>query len=414
MDKYQDWTKEQLLAHIEKLESQTLENESTTTRLDKPTKKQRKQQRPFDMTKYRQRRIALKVAYLGWNYAGFASQGDPVNIPTVEDQIFHALTHCKLIVDREHCDYSRCGRTDRGVSGLGQVIILNVRSKQLATTSDSDLLPVNDELTFADTLNRALPDDIRVLSWAPVPPHLNARFDCQSRTYRYLFRKDQLDLTLMQQAAHDFIGNHDFRNFCKLDPSKNITNYHRHVLKCSLHPYSLSTSLDTMDSRDMVYLELQGTAFLWHQVRCMMSVLFLVGQQLEAPTIVKDLLDTSVYPARPDYPMASDLPLILYDCQFDAITWHDSSCATQRTAAHWDQLSYAQHVRALTCDLFLAGTGSTLEPRAKKVVVLGGGSSTLISAYKPLSTRPLCDSDATKKEKYSAKKRKRVSLEQDK
>ncbi|SAM05549.1 hypothetical protein [Absidia glauca] len=435
MDKYKDWTKEQLLSHIEKLESQTSTNgtatPTTTASGGKPSKKQRKQQRPFDMTKYRQRRIALKVAYLGWNYAGFAAQGDEVNIPTVEDQIFQALGHCRLIVDREHCDYSRCGRTDRGVSGLGQVIILNVRSKQLASdttneNSQDDLLPATEELTYVDTLNRALPDDIRVLSWAPVAPQLNARFDCRSRTYRYLFRKDQLDLTLMQQAAHDFIGNNDFRNFCKLDPSKNITNYHRRVLKCTIYPFSSTiTSLDSVGCRDMVYLELQGTAFLWHQVRCMMSVLFLVGQQLEAPTIVKDLLDTTRYPARPDYPMASDLPLILYDCEFDTITWQNAPPATQRTATHWDQLSYAQHIRALTCDLFLSNTmsgdasamasieQSVLDANNKKKVVLGGGSSSLISSYKPLSGRPQCDSDAMKKEKYSARKRKRDQVGQE-
>ncbi|ORZ17927.1 pseudouridine synthase [Absidia repens] len=433
MDKYKDWTKEQLLSHIEKLETSQHGQESTTSSTTNTNndnkKKSRKQQRPFDMTKYRQRRIALKVAYLGWRYAGFAAQGDEVNIPTVEGQLFSALEHCKLIVDRESCDYSRCGRTDRGVSGLGQVIILNVRSKRLATTitmngDDDDDLPVDEELTYVDTLNHTLPDDIRMLAWAPVAPQLNARFDCQSRTYRYLFRKDQLDLTLMQQAAHQFIGSHDFRNFCKLDPSKNITNYHRHVLRCTIQP-TVSPHLESItDDKEMVYLELQGTAFLWHQVRCMMSVLFLVGQQLEPPTIIKDLLDISQYASRPDYPMASDLPLILYDCEFAAISqWYYATPATHRTAAHWDQLSYAQHVRALTCDLFAAGTGleqqqeqinpSSMEiNNKKKVVVLGGGFSTLMANYKRLADRPRCDTDAMKKEKYSAKKRKRDQLDQ--
>ncbi|CAO3598183.1 unnamed protein product [Absidia cylindrospora] len=436
MDKYKDWTKEQLLSHIEKLETSQHGQESTSvtttsTNNKNNKKKSRKQQRPFDMTKYCQRRIALKVAYLGWRYAGFAAQGDEINIPTVEGQLFSALEHCKLIVDWESCDYSRCGRTDRGVSGLGQVIILNVPSKRLATTTmttttTSDL-PVDEELAYVDTLNHTLPDDIRMLAWAPVGPQLNARFDCQSRTYRYLFRKDQLDLTLMQQAAHYFIGSHDFRNFCKLDPSKNITNYHCHVLRCTINP-TVSPHLESItDDKEMVYLELQGTAFLWHQVRCMMSVLFLVGQQLEPPTIIKDLLDISQYTSRPDYPMASDLPLILYDCEFAAISqWYYATPATHRVAAHWDQLSYAQHVRALTCDLFAAGAGldhqqqqpipapPSLENNNNKktVVVLGGGFSTLTANYKCLADRPRCDTDAMKKEKYSAKKRKRDLLDQ--
>ncbi|KAI8082705.1 pseudouridine synthase [Halteromyces radiatus] len=407
MEKYKDWTKEQLLSHIEKLEQQS-ENKLSN---NKSTKKHKKQQRPFDMTKYRQRRIALKVAYLGWKYAGFAAQGDEVNIPTVEGPIFYALEHCRLIVDRDSCDYTRCGRTDRGVSGLGQVIILNVRSKQLSQQKkeeeDDDFLPVEEELPYVDMLNGALPDDIHILAWAPVASQLNARFDCRSRTYRYLFRKEQLDLHLMQQAAQDFVGTHDFRNFCKLDPSKNITDYHRCILRCTLLP----TSLDDVKEKDMVQLELQGTAFLWHQVRCMMSVLFLIGQHLEPPTIIKDLMDISRYPGRPEYPMASDLPLILYDCAFDSIVWHYAPSASYRVATHWDQMAYAQQVRALTCELFSQQTACDPIQDGKHKVVLGAGLSSSMQHYKPLALRPCCDTDERKKEKFSAKKRKRAILD---
>ncbi|CAG8765924.1 11215_t:CDS:1, partial [Dentiscutata heterogama] len=66
---------------------------------------------------------------------------------------------------------------------------------------------------------------------------------------------------------------------------------------------------------------LKGTAFLWHQVRCMMAILFLVGQKLEEPSIVNDLLDIKKTPAKPIYNMASELPLVLYDCQYDNVKW---------------------------------------------------------------------------------------------
>jgi tRNA pseudouridine38/39 synthase len=32
---------------------------------------------------------------------------------------------------------------------------------------------------------------------------------------------------------------------------------------------------------------IKGSAFLWHQVRCMVSVLFLIGQGLESPSVSK-------------------------------------------------------------------------------------------------------------------------------
>lgn len=49
--------------------------------------------------------------------------------PQVEGRLFEALTRTCLIQSRESCNYSRCARTDKGVSALGQVVALRVRSK---------------------------------------------------------------------------------------------------------------------------------------------------------------------------------------------------------------------------------------------------------------------------------------------
>ncbi|KAL7617024.1 hypothetical protein Lser_V15G00158 [Lactuca serriola] len=32
-------------------------------------------------------------------------------------------------------------------------------------------------------------------------------------------------------------------------------------------------------------MRIKGSAFLWHQVRCMVAVLFLIGQGLESPDV---------------------------------------------------------------------------------------------------------------------------------
>ena len=40
---------------------------------------------------------------------------------TVEKHVLAALQKVKLIEDRTKCNYSRCGRTDTGVSAFGQV-----------------------------------------------------------------------------------------------------------------------------------------------------------------------------------------------------------------------------------------------------------------------------------------------------
>ena len=101
--------------------SENLAPKSCDAEMKKP-----KKQKPFDFTRYHKRHIALKMAYLGWNYHGFASQESTEN--TIEGHFFAALSKACLIQKRSDCNYSRCGRTDKGVSAFAQVVSLDVRS----------------------------------------------------------------------------------------------------------------------------------------------------------------------------------------------------------------------------------------------------------------------------------------------
>ena len=93
---------------------------------DMKKKKTKVKQKPFDFTRYHKRHVALKMAYLGWDYHGFASQESTEN--TIEGHLFAALTKACLIENRADCNYSRCGRTDKGVSAFAQVVSLDLRS----------------------------------------------------------------------------------------------------------------------------------------------------------------------------------------------------------------------------------------------------------------------------------------------
>ena len=75
--------------------------------------------RLFDMSRYAQRHVALRIAYIGERYAGLAWSSDEVE--TVESKLLEGLLKTKLIESREGCAFSRGGRTDKGVSALGQV-----------------------------------------------------------------------------------------------------------------------------------------------------------------------------------------------------------------------------------------------------------------------------------------------------
>ncbi|GES61859.1 pseudouridylate synthase 3 [Aspergillus terreus] len=390
--------------------------------------------REMDPSKYHTRFIALKFAYLGQRYNGLEhANGNVTPLPTIEEELWKALRKTRLIfptgataddmrefqepralkpyaLNWEGCEYSKAGRTDRGVSAFGQVVGIRVRSarpKKKAAVADpgadtpmqdggegnatvdrsvdDNWDDIADELPYINLLNRVLPEDIRVLAWCPHPPEgFDARFSCRERQYKYFFtqpafsptpgpggfaprandkagsvpkyREGWLDIEAMREAAHMFVGRHDFRNFCKLDTSKQIENFERIIYHSDIElvdPRSTPlgyvaqpgfTALESPSAEEgsessetpvpaasQVYVfSLQGSAFLWHQVRHMVSVLFLVGQGLEKPSIVSELLDVSKNPRKPSYEMASDAPLVLWDCIFpneesgsreDALEW---------------------------------------------------------------------------------------------
>ncbi|KAJ5692920.1 hypothetical protein N7462_002343 [Penicillium macrosclerotiorum] len=396
-----------------------------------------KEHRDFDPSKYSTRFIALKFAYLGQRYNGLEhTNGNATPLPTIEEVIWKALRRTRLILPEttsedepddveprafrpysiywDGCDYSKAGRTDRGVSAFGQVIGIRVRSNrpkpkpnvsvdqesQLCedamqveeSAANKDWDDVADEISYPKILNRVLPDDIRVLAWCPnPPPGFDARFSCRERRYRYFFtqpafsptpgafglenrmgnakglpskyREGWLDIEAMREAAKLFEGTHDFRNFCKLDTSKQIENFERiihhsdiELVNPKTNPLGyvsqdgfqlhegyeknmdMSEELPAPNTPQVYSFNLYGSAFLWHQVRHMVAILFLVGQGLESPSLVAELLDVTKNPRKPAYDMASDAPLVLWDTVFP-----DESKNAREDALNWIYVGDPQH-----------------------------------------------------------------------
>lgn len=121
--------REQLLRRVRDLEEEVKqlqeklsEGKEGTAVKDTPStsrKSKKQQQRPFDFSAHGRRHVALRIAYLGWGYQGFASQENTSN--TIEEKLFEALKKTRLVDDRQTSNYHRCGRTDKGVSAFGQV-----------------------------------------------------------------------------------------------------------------------------------------------------------------------------------------------------------------------------------------------------------------------------------------------------
>lgn len=309
-----------------------------------------KPKKAFDMSRYRQRNIAMQVQYEGGPYFGFAYQtGDCEN--TVEKHLFDAFIKLKLIESHKECAYTRCGRTDKGVSALGQVISLRLRSSmpldapddQLPAHPCDDLKPssCNDgkparEMDYCAMLNRCLPEEIRVIGWTEVTDEFSSRFSSAGRTYRYFFTRGTLDIEAMRKAASYLLGEHDFRNLCKLDVA-NVTNFRREIFSAEIKPFvSDDHTKGHEDNAEAVWmLEISGIAFLWHMIRCIMAVLFFVGEGKEPPEVVPFLLDIEKCPAKPHYSMAHELPLVLHGCQFDNLTVHKTPRNLWQLTSHY-------------------------------------------------------------------------------
>ena len=300
----------------------------------------------------RYRHVALRVLYDGSSYNGFAQNCGSETDNSVEKHLFAALTKTCLVVgrNRSSCNYSRCGRTDRGVSAFGQVIGIHIRSR-IPTVDGNGVeiheLPRNSyetirvnqknnvvvemkEMDYCRILNGVLPKAIRVIGWTPVSNEFSARFSARDRTYRYFFVRKSLDLEAMQRALDRLVGRHDFRNFCKID-TEAVSNfvrcikYAKIVVVSSSPTAAASLSSPSMNHRQMCYFEICGQAFLWHMIRCIVSVCFMVGMGDEDPSIIEFLLNVEKCPAKPSYSMAPDRPLVLHSCSYENLTFGHSS-----------------------------------------------------------------------------------------
>lgn len=97
-------------------------------------------------------------------------------------------------------------------------------------------------------MNHCLPDDIRVVSFAFVPEHFDARFSCIYREYKYFFSQGTMDMKKIESACKKLIGLHDFRNFCKKDESfkneddeqEDQQNFMRRIYNFKLEPVQIN------------------------------------------------------------------------------------------------------------------------------------------------------------------------------
>lgn len=205
-------------------------------------------------------RIALGIEYDGTGFFGWQRQRE---VNSVQEELEKALTKVANSPVEVFC----AGRTDAGVHATGQVVHF-----------DTDAL--RDDKAWIMGTNSQLPDQIAVRWAKPVAEDFHARFSATARRYRYIicnqkFRPailrsglshyhQQLDISLMQQAAPVLIGEHDFSAFRAIQcqsktPFRNI--HHLHLSRVG----------------DYLVLDIKANAFLHHMVRNITGSLLEIG-----------------------------------------------------------------------------------------------------------------------------------------
>lgn len=238
-------------------------------------------------------KIALKLAYLGDNYYGFQRQPDLV---TVDSEVRKALAKIGVVDG----DFEYAGRTDRGVSALGQVIDFRI---------DEDKA----YLARPRCVNGRLPRDIWAWAWAEAPEGFDSRRSAIWREYHYILWHPGLDLELMRSAALELLGEHNFRNFssCKEDTV-------RRVLR-----------LEVSEQDGLFVFDVRAEGFLWNMVRKIVCTLEMIGAGEKRPEWISDLLNTDLNCGAPAAPAEG---LILMDVGYEGLEWQVDEYSRKRAA----------------------------------------------------------------------------------
>lgn len=221
------------------------------------------------------RNIALFLTYEGTAYHGWQVQK---NLPTVEETLEKAVA--MLVGHKVHV--TGCGRTDAGVHA--QNYVANFRT--------SSTIPV-DRLPYA--LNTHLPVDIVVRHAMEVHDDFNAIGSCVKKEYTYLiynsrikdpfhvnrawFYPKHLDEKIMQEAANQFVGTHDFAAVRSVGTDVKSTVR-------TVYYY------DVQRRGDMILLRVCANGFLYNMARAMAGTVVYAAEGKIAPQDIGKILES--------------------------------------------------------------------------------------------------------------------------
>lgn len=208
------------------------------------------------------RNLKVMMTYRGTAYHGFQRQENAVGIQNILEEKLSVLTNAAVKING-------CSRTDTGVHANEYCFSFDTEHR----------IPCEN---IIKGMNSILPDDLSILDCEEVPENFHARYDCIGKEYQYLilnrrsrdpFLSDlalhypfMLDIGLIEYAAQDFVGTHDFTSFCGTANQK-------------------ENSIRTIEyfkvkkDENLVKFLVKGDGFLYNMVRIMVGTLIFINEK---------------------------------------------------------------------------------------------------------------------------------------
>lgn len=203
-------------------------------------------------------RYFIELSYKGTNYHGWQIQKNATGV----QQLLNKALSLKIGSDIET---TGSGRTDKGVHALQQFAHFDTEKN------------INGE-QLAFQLNRVLPNDIVVKNIYEMNSDAHARYDAIARSYQYkinrikdpflintsYYRRGDLDLKRMNQAAGLLMGTQDFESFSKVKTDVN------HFI-CTI------SKSEWAQMGDRIYYSVTADRFLRGMVRTLVGTMLDIG-----------------------------------------------------------------------------------------------------------------------------------------
>lgn len=219
------------------------------------------------------RTIKLTIEYDGTNYSGWQVQPNGLAVQQVIEEALHELLGEKVSLRSS-------GRTDAGVHARGMV----------AAFRTSTRLPLK---AYVAGVNSFLPPDIAIIDAVDAPSDFKPISDALVKHYRYTILttavrsplrrfhawhiREPLDLAAMKEAAHHFVGLHDYAAFRASNCAAKTTV--RRV-----------DAVEIRQEGDSIIIDVVGEGFLKNMVRIMAGTIVDIGRGRFAPEHIAWLL----------------------------------------------------------------------------------------------------------------------------